>query len=57
MLECEPLLTPIASNEKRSKNDRKKVDELPYRSRVNSLIYLIDTRPDIVHPISVFQDS
>ncbi|KMT04001.1 hypothetical protein BVRB_8g187060 [Beta vulgaris subsp. vulgaris] len=54
MSECKPLATPMALNEKLSKNDGKeKVDASIYRSLVGSLIYLIHTRPDIAHTVSV----
>jgi len=44
MLDYKPLPTPMATNEKLSKNDGKeKVDESIYRSLVGSLIYLTNT--------------
>jgi len=44
----------MAINEKISKNDRQeKVDESTYRNLVGSLIYLTNTRSDIMHAVSV----
>ncbi|XP_057246814.1 secreted RxLR effector protein 161-like [Beta vulgaris subsp. vulgaris] len=54
MSECKPLATPMALNERLSKNDGKeKVDASIYRSLVGSLIYLTHTRPDIVNAVSI----
>ncbi|XP_057249968.1 uncharacterized mitochondrial protein AtMg00810-like [Beta vulgaris subsp. vulgaris] len=54
MSECKPLATPMALNERLSKNDGKeKVDASIYRSLVGSLIYLTHTRPDIIHAVSI----
>ena len=54
MSDCKPMATPMATNEKLSKNDGKeKVDASIYRSLVGSLIYLTNTRPDIVHAVSI----
>lgn len=54
MLECKPIDTPMALNEKLSKNDgAPKADPMLYRSLVGSLIYLSNTRPDIVHAVGI----
>uniref|UniRef100_A0A803M610 Reverse transcriptase Ty1/copia-type domain-containing protein n=1 Tax=Chenopodium quinoa TaxID=63459 RepID=A0A803M610_CHEQI len=54
MRDCKPMATPMATNEKLSKNDGKdKVDASLYRSLVGSLIYLTNTRPDIAHVVSI----
>uniref|UniRef100_A0A803L0D4 Reverse transcriptase Ty1/copia-type domain-containing protein n=1 Tax=Chenopodium quinoa TaxID=63459 RepID=A0A803L0D4_CHEQI len=54
MRDCKPMATPMATNEKLSKNDGKeKVDASFYRSLVGYLIYLTNTRPDIVHAVSI----
>ena len=54
MLDCKPLSTPMATNEKLSKyNGQKKVDGSTYQSLVGSLIYLTNTRPDIVYAVSI----
>ncbi|KAK9683221.1 hypothetical protein RND81_10G124400 [Saponaria officinalis] len=54
MIDCKPAITPMATNEKLSKNDgQEKVDESIYRSLVGSLIYLTNTRPDIVNVVSI----
>ena len=52
MFECKPLATSMA--EKLSKNVRmEKVDESIHRGLVGSLIYLTNTRQDIVHAIRI----
>ncbi len=54
MSDCKPMATPMATNEKLSKNEGiEKVDASFYRSLVGSLIYLTNTRPDIVHAVSI----
>ena len=54
MQDCKPLATPMAMNEKLSKDDgQNKVDATVYRSLVGSLIYLTNSRPDIVHAVSI----
>ncbi|KAG6512658.1 hypothetical protein ZIOFF_030787 [Zingiber officinale] len=54
MLSCKPVPTPMALNEKlQQEDDSEMADEKLYRSLVGSLIYLTNTRPDIVQPVSV----
>lgn len=54
MLNCKPVATPMAVNEKHSRNDgAQKADSTLYRSLVGSLIYLSNTRPDIVHAVGI----
>ncbi|XP_014631455.1 uncharacterized protein LOC114411183 [Glycine soja] len=54
MQDCKPLATPMAMNEKLSKDDgQNKVNATVYRSLVGSLIYLTNSRPDIVHAVSI----
>ena len=51
---CKPVSTPMALNEKLQLNDgAEKADPKVYRSLVGSLIYLTNTRPDIVHSVSL----
>ncbi|RHN42089.1 putative RNA-directed DNA polymerase [Medicago truncatula] len=51
---CKPVSTPMALNEKLQLNDgSEKADPKAYRSLVGSLIYLTNTRPDIVHSVSL----
>ena len=51
---CKPTCTPMIINEKLSRNDgAEKVDETIYRKLVGSLIYLTNTRPDLVYAVSV----
>ncbi|KAJ9674470.1 hypothetical protein PVL29_023803 [Vitis rotundifolia] len=48
---CKEVATPLAQNEKISKNDGKKIEEpFAYRSLVGSLLYLTATRPDLIFP-------
>ena len=54
MSDCKPMATPMTTSEKLLKYDGKeKVDASLYRSLVGSLIYLTNTRPDIVHAVSI----
>ena len=54
MNNCKPIATPLATNEKLQAEDgAPKVDGKMYRSLVGSLIYLTNTRPDIVYPVSL----
>lgn len=54
MENCKPTSTPMAMNEKLEVNDgARKVDVTLFRSLVGSLIYLTNTRPDIVHAVSL----
>ncbi|KAM7516529.1 hypothetical protein LguiA_006112 [Lonicera macranthoides] len=54
MTNCKPISTPIALNEKLQMSDgAPKVDARDYQSLVGSLIYLTNTRPDIVYPVSL----
>ncbi|XP_014624146.1 secreted RxLR effector protein 161-like [Glycine max] len=54
MQDCKPLVTPMAMNEKLSKDDgQNKVDATVYISLVGSLIYLTNSRPDIVHAVNI----
>ena len=51
---CNPMKTPMATNQKLQLDDGSdKVDERLYRSLVGSLIYLTNTRPDIVQSVSL----
>ncbi|CAL2268253.1 unnamed protein product [Prunus armeniaca] len=54
MLKSKPTDTPMSINLKLTSNDgAPKFDASIYRSVVGSLIYLTNTRPDIVHDVSV----
>ena len=54
MNNCKPIATPLAANEKlQSEDGAPKVDGKMYRSLVGSLIYLTNTRPDIVYPVNL----
>ena len=46
---CKEVVTPLAQNEKLSKNDGERLDDpTTYRSLVGSLLYLTATRPDLM---------
>jgi len=48
---CKEVATPLAQNEKISKNDSEKLeDPSAFRSLVGSLLYLTTTRPDLMFP-------
>ena len=50
MAACKPVSTPMSSNEKLKQEDAvEKADAKTYRSPIGSLIYLTNTRPNIVH--------
>ena len=52
MLECKPVDTPIAQNEKLSIHDNQiPIDKDQYQHLVDKLIYLSHTRPDIAYAI------
>lgn len=54
MKDCKSLCTPLAQNEKFSKDDgAEKADEGLYRSIIGCLIYLTATRPDIMCLVSL----
>ena len=54
MQDCKPLAIPMAMNEKLSKDDgQNKVDATVYKSLVSSLIYLTNSRLDIVHAVNI----
>ena len=54
MVECKPIPTPMNVNEKLSKDDGKeKANPALYKKLVSSLIYLTNTRLDIVYIVSI----
>lgn len=54
MENCKSISTPMAANDKLRKDDgAKKIDAKLFRSLVGSLIYLTNTRPDIVQAVSM----
>lgn len=49
-----PVATPMTVNEKLQQDDgAQKFDQKIYRSLVGSLIYLTNTRPDLIHSVSM----
>ncbi|KAH9681306.1 hypothetical protein KPL71_026926 [Citrus sinensis] len=54
MFKCKPAPTPMGLNEKLKHDEKEeKADARIYRSLVGSLIYLTNSRPDILHSVSV----
>ncbi|KAL9444243.1 hypothetical protein AB3S75_017429 [Citrus x aurantiifolia] len=54
MEDCKSVCTPLAQNEKFSKDDgAEKIDEALYRSIIGCLMYLTATRPDIMFAVSL----
>ena len=54
MAACKPVSTPMSSNEKLKQEDAvEKADAKTYQSPIGSLIYLTNTRPDIVHSVNL----
>ena len=54
MENCKSVSTPMAVNEKLQQDDgAPKFDQKIYRSLVESLIYLTNTRPDIIHSVNL----
>lgn len=54
MFNCKSASTPMRINEKLKKNDSDELDnEQMYRSLVGSLLFLTNTRPNIMHVVSV----
>lgn len=68
MVDCNPVTTPMDSNQKLSKNmspqsssEREEMSSIPYRELVGGLVYISQgTRPDIsfaVNALSIFNDN
>ena len=54
MEDCKSVCTPLAQNEKFSKDDgAEKIDEALHRSLIGCLMYLTATRPDIMFTVSL----
>lgn len=55
---CKETTTPTCQKEKLSKNDEaERVDETLYKTMVDSLMYLVPTRPNILHAVSLLSSS
>ena len=55
MLNCKPMATPMVMNLKKlfvSSSDFGDIDPTPYRQLIGSLMYLVNTRPDICYGLS-----
>jgi hypothetical protein len=54
MISCKPVATPMAINEKMQQNDgAEKVDSKIFHSLVGCLVYLTNTRLDILFSMSI----
>jgi hypothetical protein len=57
MLNCKPMATPIVTNLKKISvyfSDSDEIDLTLYRQLIGSLMYLVNTRPDIFYAESAF---
>ena len=53
MEDCRPMSTPMITNWKKlSASDSQLVDATVYRQLIGSLMYLVNTRPDIFYAVS-----
>jgi hypothetical protein len=55
MLNCKPMATPMVTNLKKlsvSSSDSDEIDPTLYRQLIGSLMYLVNTRPDICYAVS-----
>jgi hypothetical protein len=52
MEDCKPVITPMQTNCKLSKNDdSKSTDQRQYRSMICSLLYVTTSRPDVMQTV------
>jgi hypothetical protein len=59
MLNCKPVATPIVTNPKKlsvSSSDSDEIDSILYRQLIGSLMYLVNTRPDICYEVSTLSE-
>jgi hypothetical protein len=49
---CKPIITPMQTSCKlRKYDDSKSTDQRKYRSMIGSLLYVISSRPDVMHAV------
>jgi hypothetical protein len=52
MKDCKPVITPMQTSCKLSKDDdSKSIDQRQYMSIIGSLLYVITSRPDVMHTV------
>jgi hypothetical protein len=52
MEDCKPIITPMQTNCKLSKDDdSKSIDKRQYRSMIGSLLYVTTYRPYVMHEV------
>jgi hypothetical protein len=52
MEDCKPIITPMQTSCKLSKDDESKsTDQRQYRSMICSLLYVIASRPDVMQAV------
>jgi hypothetical protein len=52
MEDCKPVITPMQTNCKLSKDDdSKSTDQRQYRSMIGSLLYVTTSRPDVMQAV------
>ena len=55
MLNCKPMATPMVTNMKKlsvSSSDSNEIDPTLYRQLIGTLMYLVNTKPDIFYAVS-----
>jgi hypothetical protein len=57
MEDCKPVITPMQTNCKLSKDDdSKSIDKRHYRSMIGNLLYVTTSRPDVMQQLDMWQD-
>jgi hypothetical protein len=52
MEDCKPIITPMQTSCKLSKDDDSKpIDQRQYRSMIDSLLYVTTSRPDVMQTV------
>jgi hypothetical protein len=52
MVDCKPVITPMQTNCKLSKDDdSKSTDQSQYRSMIGNLLYVTTSKPDVMQAV------